>query len=349
MPDLTAFLDCAHNLVGLTIVDGWKATEKIQKSAASTGGHFSVGYIVEKAGHPKAFMKVLDLTKALSMSGDQLSNIQDLISQFTFERDALKICGEFKLKRIASAIADGKMDISGNPFGVYYIIFEMADGDVRNHLKKMKPIDYAWMLRGIHQVAAGLAQLHSKDIAHQDLKPSNVLVFAHNLIKIGDLGCADIKGRMSPRGHYKIAGDRSYAPPELLYSETPTDWRKRRLGTDMYLFGSLITFLFAQATMTAAIKQKLHPMHRPGFWPHDFRTALPYVRNAFGKVMADIKAALPDEFREDLYLAILQLCDPDPNLRGHPDNLNISQHSFERYVSLFNKLAKRAEIGAKRK
>lgn len=55
--------------------------------------------------------------------------------------------------------------------------------------------------------------LHGLDIAHQDLKPSNVL---------------------------PIAGDPTYAPPELLYNYVPADWNVRRYACDVYLLGANI-------------------------------------------------------------------------------------------------------------
>jgi hypothetical protein len=73
---------------------------------------------------------VLDLGAALRMPGDRLKHIQSLIQQFNFERDTLKVCREFGLKRVASAIDDGKMDLPSDPYGVYYIVFELAEGDI---------------------------------------------------------------------------------------------------------------------------------------------------------------------------------------------------------------------------
>lgn len=341
----SADFDAAHHLVGLSLPGGWTVTEKIEKEHNSTGGHFSVSYFVENVKREKAFLKVLDLGRALQMPGDHLKNLEELVSIFNFERETLKICRELRLRRVSSAIADGRLDIPGNGLGVYYIIFEKADCDIRKHLSKMEKFDLAWMLKSLHEVAVGIGQLHKKDIAHQDVKPSNVLVYATLESKIADLGCADIKSKGSPRGSKRIAGDRGYAPPELLYGDVPHEWEKRRLGTDMYLFGSLIAFVFTQVSMTHAIMHALHHAHRPGLWPHDYRNVLQYVRDAFGRVMAQVRAGLPESVREEVGNAIEMLCEPDPNLRGHPKDLNANQFNFERFVSLFDRLAKRAELG----
>ena len=58
-----------------------------------------------------------------------------------------------------------------------YIVFELASGDIRAEIERLPNFDLAWCLRSLHNATVGVQQLHSKDIAHQDIKPSNVLVF----------------------------------------------------------------------------------------------------------------------------------------------------------------------------
>lgn len=264
MTDSTTGLDAASHLQGAELGNGWKAVRKIEKPAEATGGHFSVCYEVEHKDGRRAFLKALNLAKALNMPGDTLRQVENLIKAFNFERDTLAICRDKKLKRIAVAIDDGRIQPTGSPYPVYYIIFELAQGDVRKQLKSLLNIDLAWTLRTLHQTAVALNQLHTNDIAHQDLKPSNVLVFGPRETKVGDLGCADHRKRGSPRADMPIAGDRSYAPPELLYNEVHLgDWQKRRLGCDLYLFGSLVTFLFTGVSINAVLYQHLdQPRHR---------------------------------------------------------------------------------------
>jgi serine/threonine protein kinase len=339
-------LEAAHHLVGAELDDGWKVLKKIEKPAGATGGHFSVCYEVEHPSGRKAFLKALNLAKALNMPGDVLRQVEDLIKAFNFERDTLAVCRDKRLKRIAAAIADGKIQPPGSAYPVYYIIFELAEGDVRKQMKSFQTIDLAWTLRTLHQTATGLNQLHINGIAHQDLKPSNVLVFSPRESKVGDLGCADRRNQRSPRADFPVAGDRQYAPPELLYSEVHfEDWQKRRLGCDFYLLGSLVTFLFTGVSINAVLYQYLDQPRRPGFWPQDYRTVLPYVRDAFGQAINEIRTGIPECVRPKILPAIEELCDPDPHVRGHPINRKINQFGLERYISLFAHLARRAELG----
>lgn len=91
----------------------------------------------------------------------------------------------------------------------------------------------------------------------------------------------------------------------------------------------------------------MHHSHRPGFWTGDYRSVLPYVRNAFGAAVDQIKQHFPADIRDDLVLIIKFLCEPDPVLRGANDYRGSEQYSFERVVSILNRLAHKAEIALK--
>jgi serine/threonine protein kinase len=338
-------IEAAQHLEGADLERDWKIGKKIDQPTGGTGGHFSVCYFVQNKDGRQAFLKALNLEKALAMPGDTLRQIEMLIKTFNFERETLALCRTKKLRRIAAALDDGVIRPAGSAYPVYYIIFELAQGDIRKQMRDLLTFDLAWCLRTLHHTTVALSQLHTSGIAHQDLKPSNVLVYAGNEAKVSDLGSADQRGSASPRGSLHVAGDRTYAPPELLYHELSADWCKRRLGCDLYLLGNFVAFMFTGVTLNAMMYSHLDRVHRPGFWPHDYRTVLPYVRDAFGKAIAKLSSDLPECVREEIVLAVQQLCDPDPNHRGNPSDSETNPFSLERYVSLFNRLALRAEHG----
>src|SRR5437879_7964713 len=106
------------------------------------------------------------------------------------------------MSRIVQALEDGSIVVDpSNAAGiVQYLIFELADGDIRKQLEFNDKIDMVWKLRTLHNTATGLQQLHSREIAHQDVKPSNVLSFGNQGSKLGDLGRAAHKNHNAP--HY---------------------------------------------------------------------------------------------------------------------------------------------------
>lgn len=82
-----------------------------------------------------------------------------------------------------------------------------------------------------HDVSAGLSHIHSHNIAHGDLKPSNVFLVSHPrfgaMCKIGDFGMA---GNIGSSGDGQ-EGDARYMSSELLASAT------RRASSDIFSLG----------------------------------------------------------------------------------------------------------------
>jgi eukaryotic-like serine/threonine-protein kinase len=337
----------AYKLTGLTLEGGWTVGKRLDGASNATGGMFSCGYVLSNAQGQTAFLKALDYTAALRAK-DRLAALNALTGAFMFERDLLRRCRTNRMDRIVRCTGDGTVKVDDSDLGdVDYLIFETADADLRTQLGIMKDVEDAWKLRALHHMAVGLNQLHLEQIAHQDLKPSNALVFGGNQVKIADLGCASLKGTPSPRDAHKCAWDPVYAPPELLYGYGDPEWTTRRLGCDAYLLGSMIMFLFGGVVPTALLRQELAAEHRWGKWSGTYTEALPYVRDAFGRVVQTFVSAVNDEkLRAELELLVRYLCEPDPALRGHPLNRRglTSRLSLERFVSKLNMLAFRAEL-----
>lgn len=344
-------LCAAEMLDGVQLPNGWKVVQKVPQGANSTGGNFSVPYYVERTEgkNPKrAFLKALNFRR-LAAAPDFARAVQHHMTAFNFERDTLTLCRDKKLRRIATLLDAGEFRAANSPLPVCYIIFELADGgDARNQLAQFGAFNLAWTLRTLHHVAVGLRQLHGQGIAHQDVKPSNVLFYDTFGAKLADLGCADASKNPagSPRGNMAIAGDPSYAPPELLYNECSTDWAVRRLGCDLYLLGSLVVFFFTGgASINSILFTKLHPAHTPVNWTNDYRSVLPYVRDGFEKALVAISPSIPEAARARIIEIVRWLCDPDPKRRGHPADRSSAQFNLERIISALNLLARRAEYG----
>jgi serine/threonine protein kinase len=340
----------SEQLLHETLDGGWKVVEKVVRPPCATGSTFSTGYIVEKDGR-RGFLKASDFHDAVH-SHDVMGELWELSRRYVYERDLCKQCANKYLKNVVTAVAYGEhrlipADLKGH---VSYIIFELAEGDIRKHLDKIAAAELPWRLRALHQVAVGLQQLHSADIAHQDLKPSNVLVFTDKSTKIADLGRASSRSLPSPFDGLIFPGDHRYAPPEALYRYVLPDWKHRRFGTDLYMLGSLIVFTFTKTTMTAAMLANTHAGHHPKVWGGSFAEVLPHLRQAFDTSVEAIAKQLPPGCGNDILPVIRQLCDPDPHCRGHPQekSANGNPQSVLRYISFLDVLAVRFELLAKR-
>ena len=342
----------AQQLVGKELPNGWKVEELIDRPATATGGHFSASYIVRSGNGEKAFLKAMDYRKALE-SEDPARELQTMTAAYNFERDILRKCENNRLSRIVRVLDFGKLPPEGGDASsvVEYLIFELARGDIRSFLDFGQAIETAWALRTMHQAAAALQQLHSAQMAHQDVKPSNLLIFENRHSKLADLGRAFDRYSTSPHDELDCAGDQTYAPPELLYGYVPQDWRVRRLGCDMYLLGSLVVFFCTGVSMTHLLFNRLDKKHHYKNWTSTYRDVLPYLQYAFTQIIRELREKIWTEFADEIGELVKQLCSLDPRLRGHPKNIESSgnQYSLERYVSIFDLLARKAEWSLKRR
>jgi len=331
----------------LTGVGLW--VKKIPFPPSATGGSFSHCYKVKSTDGKEAFLKALDYSRALR-SGDPAAELQKLTAAYIFERDILELCNNKGLDRVVRAIKSGNVTVScgGSSEVVQYLIFEKADCDVRSQLADATKINLSWKLKCLHNIATGLGQLHSIEIAHQDVKPSNVLVFDNKISKIADLGRAAHKRIVAPHDHYSFAGDPSYSPPEGLYNFIQPDWIYRRMGCDCYLLGSMVTFFFTGFSATALLLKNLDKQHHWLNWNGTFDQVLPFLRESYRLVILECEASIPNEkLRIEIIKLIKELCEPDPRIRGDKSQRNKfgSPFATERYISRFNTLAYQSEAG----
>lgn len=349
MPD-----NAALELEGRELPNGWKVGALRVPAADATGGIFSVTYPVSKPDGTRGFMKVLDLGLALTQP-DTVDALFALTSQFRAERDLCMACGERRLSKVVTAIDSGEIRLPefGLLSSVSYIVFEMATHDVRRALSIHDEIDVVIRLEYLHNIAMGLRQLHGIRVAHQDLKPSNFLVFPDGSNgraqgKLADLGRAYQADRPVAIDGLILPGDRNYAPPEQLYGHEVPDERDRRYGADLYQLGNMASFLFLARTMNSMMGQALDPQLHWGAYGDSYHSVLPYLQEAFSRVMVDVDAALTSPGGREVARIIRYLCEPDYSRRGHPAarrQKHGSPHALDRVVSDLDLAARRAAAG----
>lgn len=338
----------AESLIGTELPGGWQVIERAPTRKGA--GFFSVGYVVERAGEI-AFAKVLDYARALGESNDLAATLGTLGSAYKFERDLLDSCA--RLSNVVTLLDSGDYQVPG--YGlvgrISYLIMERAEHDIRDVLDVLERTDVAVRLHLLHDVAVGITQLHRIGVAHQDLKPDNVLAFVATVAreweaKLGDLGRASTRHQPGPNDDYAIPGDHAYAPIEQLYGYAPTEFAVRRLAGDAYALGNLIVFVFSGITLTPLIRAHLRPEHR---WDNFFGTyaeALPFVEHAFAASLENVRTLMPVPVKEELTSLIQQLCEPDPIRRGLSGNHASARYDLRRVVSHLDRLSHTAAIDA---
>jgi eukaryotic-like serine/threonine-protein kinase len=255
----------AEMLAGLELSGRWKVVERIPSLPGGTGSSFSTPYIAERDGH-RAFLKAIDFTQALA-ADDPARALEELTRIFNFERDLVQACTSRGMRNIIRSQDEGSVSVpNGGPVPrVNYLIFELGAGDIRRVMRLSTDLDGAWAFRSLKDIALGLTQLHSVGIAHQDVKPSNV-VAVDGRFKLADLGRASQRGTSGPFDATRCAGDPNYVTPEQMYGFQLNDWDARRRAVDLYHLGSMLLFLLTGVTASAGLVSNLAEAHLPPPW-----------------------------------------------------------------------------------
>ena len=346
----------AHLLEGQTLEGGWKVLEKYDKNEHQTGGIYSCNYKVVNEDGQIGFLKAFDYSDANKASNARPSElIRNITNSYEYERKVLLKCSDYGLNNVVRYLDSGGIEV---PYEikyprVEYIILEHADeGDVRSYLK-INRTGVAWKLRSLHQITKAISQLHRIQIAHQDVKPSNVLTFNYSNSKLTDMGSAfsnvPLQGELPKYLEEDYCGSYEYSPPELLYGYKLSDWEMRRLACDLYLLGNMIIFYFMDVSINFLLKSNLD---RTLWWERPYNYSKyeqikPYLIEAFEKSLADINDEIKEkDIIEDLENAVRYLCHPDPYQRGHLKNVGskIGKHGLARFITMFDRMAKKYEL-----
>lgn len=338
----------AHNLLNLTLDKGWVVKSKIEKTDNQTGSFFSVCYLVEKDGET-CFLKAFDIMKfsSLDPGRSMMDVMNDMTTAYKYERDLSNLCNGKHITKVAFVKLAGEVNVTGYSFQtVPYLIFDLADGDVRKKIDFSAHLDYAWRLKSLHDISVGLKQLHAVEVSHQDLKPSNILTY-NSETKIGDLGRSMCRSMDGPYNKEMYTGDWTYAPPELLYGVYEKDWFKRVFATDCYLLGSLVVFYFAGIGMTALLRSYIPNNFSWENWRGPYDDVVPYLENGFSSALDEFETNINNAYlSKELRRIVEYLCNPIIEKRGHPKNILLPGSNFhmERFVSSFDILRRKIEL-----
>ena len=119
----------------------------------------------------------------------------------------------------------------GGPAGAPFLVMELVGGPSLADVAACGPLEPAWVLDVIGQVAAGLAAAHAAGVVHRDIKPANVLLARAGPVKITDFGIASAAGSESLTLTGTLPGTPAYLAPERATGAPAT------AASDLYSLG----------------------------------------------------------------------------------------------------------------
>ena len=120
--------------------------------------------------------------------------------------------------------------------GHYFLSMEYVDGeDLGTLLARIGRLPPAKALEIAHQLCAGLAAAHARQVVHRDLKPSNIMIDGRGHARITDFGLAIAPEDAKPG---ELAGTPSYMAPELFEGKPAT------AQSDLYALGIVLYELY---------------------------------------------------------------------------------------------------------
>ncbi len=126
---------------------------------------------------------------------------------------------------------------------INYLVMQYVDGqDLQRRIQEHGVADYHQAAEWIRQAAEGLAHAHESGFVHRDVKPANLLVDSHGVVKILDLGLArffnDTDGSANGDQGGAVVGTADYLAPEQVVNAQNVDGR-----ADIYSLGHTFYFL----------------------------------------------------------------------------------------------------------
>ena len=174
------------------------------------------------------------------------------------------------------------------------MVMEMMADSLTSFVDKHEKIPVHIKYSIVHDVSLGLCYLHNHDppIVHRDLSPNNVLLTAHHVAKISDLGVAKVIKADSRKTMTKAPGTVDFMPPEAL-DDTP----EYGPPMDVFSFAGIILHTFNQHWPSPSKNVKFDPKTRKKIALLEVERRQQYLDKMIGE--AEVLRPLVEECLDD--------------------------------------------------
>ena len=153
----------------------------------------------------------LDRQVAVKLLRDEYIDNPDFIRQF--QREA-KAVAKLNHQNIVNIYDFGKSD------DLMYLVMEYVDGcTLKELIAKNGPLPMQQILDYSIQLCYGMAQAHSHNIVHKDIKPHNIMIDHNHIAKITDFGIAQAINHLTMTHSNGVLGSAHYFSPEQARGE----------------------------------------------------------------------------------------------------------------------------------
>ncbi len=237
---------------------------------------------------------------ALKVLSPRLTGREESLQRFYLEAEA---AARLDHENIAAAYD------ADEEFGRHYLAMEYVDGpELGNWVDSHGPLPIKRAVSLIRQTALGLAHAHRQGIVHRDVKPSNLMLNSHGVLKIVDMGLAHLKAEgadepaLQTQDDADLQGTVDYMAPEQALYSNQIDHR-----ADIYSLGCTMYFLLTgrPPAPEGPMVQKLlwHQSSPPPQLTKDCPAATEELNAIFQKMMAK----QPSERQESMVALLNEL------------------------------------------